>query len=78
MIGWVFFGKISGPILHIAPCCVCTGDEHQGLNNMTERFLKLEEIEQACPHLSAMEKLCKTHFTQHSTRNYQGQFMVSL
>lgn len=78
LLGWVPAGKFNSSTLR-GVGLVDSEDSIENVSKYLEKFRKLEEPEDAdIVAMSISDQLCENHFARHTTRNKNGQFIVSI
>lgn len=77
VFGWVLAGKVNQEETTHVTCGVFSEDEEY-IQELIERFWKLDEVDYAQSALTVAEKRCEAHFAQHNTRRSEGRFVVRL
>lgn len=78
VFGWVVAGKVNQEEKTTHVMCEAFSDDEEHIQELIERFWKLDELDHAQRTLTAAEKRCKTHFAQHNTKSSEGQLIVRL
>ncbi|CAD7078689.1 unnamed protein product [Hermetia illucens] len=75
---WSKFETIDNEIRSLQNVPISHDEDEEYIQELIERFWKLDEVDYAQSALTVAEKRCEAHFAQHNTRRSEGRFVVRL
>ncbi|XP_037931127.1 uncharacterized protein LOC119665940 [Teleopsis dalmanni] len=79
LLGWIVIGRISDHELPTqTQTCGVLSDDDEILEQVIEKFWKLDAMEPTTKTLSPHEELCESHFVNNTQQTNLGRFVVKL